>query len=366
MDADYQKREAKAVDAIKKAIPSSLKQDMLPISKGMFAELYSSEVFPKHYMACAIDGVGTKLVLAEAMHKFDTVGIDLVAMSANDLATLGKVSPFLFIDYFAVQEKIEQEGITGEIMEGIVKGLEQCESSGILRNSIKMNIGKGETASVDELISAIKPGYGFDIAGAMIGFIEKDDINAKISVGDKIIALKSSGPHSNGYTDLRLNLLNGDFETRPEFKKRYKGKFSLNDDFNGSTIGEALLEPTKIYVRLVNKIASKYSILGVNNTGYGLKNFNRYKGKFEFFIDNPIKPQPIFDLMQQESRLNDKEMYQRFNMGMGFFIICKKEDADSILKIIGKEGQLVGEVRKAANTNTILLKGNKEIVFEGY
>src|SRR3989338_3780747 len=129
--ADYQKREAKAVDAIKKAIPSSLKQNMLPISKGMFAELYESKVLPKHYLACAIDGVGTKIILAEAMHKFDTVGIDLVAMSANDLATLGAVSPFLFVDYFAVQEKIEEEGLTGEIMKGIVKGLEQCDSSGI-------------------------------------------------------------------------------------------------------------------------------------------------------------------------------------------------------------------------------------------
>jgi len=364
--ADYQKREAKAVDAIKKAIPSSLKQNMLPISKGMFAELYESKVFPKHYLACAIDGVGTKIILAEAMHKFDTVGIDLVAMSANDLATLGAVSPFLFVDYFAVQEKIEEEGLTGEIMKGIVKGLEQCDSSGILRNSIKINLGKGETASVDELISAIKPGYGFDIAGAMIGFIEKDKLNTKISVGDKIIALKSSGPHSNGYTDLRFHLLNGDFETRPEFKKRYKGKFSLSDYFNGKTIGESLLEPTKIYVKLVNKIASKYNIIGVNNTGYGLKNFNRYNGKFEFFIDDPICPHPIFELMQRESRFSDKEMYQRFNMGMGFFIICKKEDSESILKIVGKEGQLVGEVRKAASTRTIMVKDNKEIVFEGY
>src|SRR3989344_5206317 len=187
---NYQKREAKAVSAIKKAIPSSLKSNMLPISKGMFAELYENdEAFPNHYLACAIDGVGTKLVLAEAMGIYDTVGIDLVAMSANDLATLGAVNPFLFVDYLAVQEKIEEKGLTGPIIKGIVKGLEQSECSAILRNSIKINLGKGETASVDELISAIKPGYGFDIAGAMIGFIEKDKLNTKISVGDKIIAL---------------------------------------------------------------------------------------------------------------------------------------------------------------------------------
>src|SRR3989344_6798099 len=92
---DYQKREAKAVEAIKRAIPAKLKQNMNAISKGMFAELFENkEVFPNHYMVCAIDGVGTKLILADAMGKYDTVGIDLVAMSANDLATLGRVSPF--------------------------------------------------------------------------------------------------------------------------------------------------------------------------------------------------------------------------------------------------------------------------------
>ena len=364
MDADYQKREVKAVDAIKKAIPSSLKQDMLSMSKGMFAELYESKVFPQHYMAVGIDGVGTKLILAEAMHKFDTVGIDLVAMSANDLATLGAVSPFLFIDYFAVQDKIQEEGIAGEIMKGIVNGLKQCDCSDILRNSIKINLGKGETASVDELISAARPGYGFDIAGAMIGFIEKNKIHTKIEPGDKIIALKSSGPHSNGYTDLRLKLLNGDFETRPAFKKRYQGKFSLADKFEGKTIGEHLLEPTKIYSKIIAKIADKFPIIGVNNTGYGLKNLNRHQGKFEFVINDPIKPQPIFDLVQKEAGYSDKEMYQKFNMGQGFFMVCKEEDADDIVKI--SKGQLVGEVRKKDKTRTILIKDDKEIVFEGY
>ena len=120
---DYQKREAKAVSAIKSAIPFSLKQDMIKTSQGMFADLHeNNEVFPNHFMASAIDGVGTKLILAEAMNIFNTVGIDLVAMSANDLATLGAVSPFLFIDYLAVQEKIQEQALTGDIIKGIVKG----------------------------------------------------------------------------------------------------------------------------------------------------------------------------------------------------------------------------------------------------
>jgi len=366
INPDYQKREAKAVSAIKKAIPSSLKSNMLPISRGMFAELYENdEAFPNHYLACAIDGVGTKLVLAEAMGIYDTVGIDLVAMSANDLATLGAVNPFLFVDYLAVQEKIEEKGLTGDIIKGIVKGLEQCECSAILRNSIKINLGKGETASVDELIHGTKPGYAFDLAGAMIGFIEKSKLRTTVNVGDQIIAFKSSGPHSNGYTDLRLHLLKGEFETRKEFKNRYKGRFRLDDKFDGSTIGKILLTPTKIYSKMVAEIARDFEIIGINNTGYGLKNFNRIQGNFEFLIDDPIKPLPIFGLMQKESKFSDKEMYQRFNMGMGFFIIAKKGDA---LDIEAKypETEIIGEVKKADKTRTVLIKNNKKIVFEGY
>jgi len=363
---DYQKREAKAVSAIKKAIPSRLKQNMNPISDGMFAELYENEVFPNHYMGCAIDGVGTKLILAEAMQKFDTVGIDLVAMSANDLATLGKISPFLFIDYFAVQSEFQENGLTGDLMKGIVKGLEMSEVGDILRSSIHINIGKGETASVDELISGLHPGMGFDIAGGMIGFIKKDDVHGKIKIGDKIIALKSSGPHSNGYTDLRLNLLKGDFETRSEFKKNYKGRFKLDDSFDNSTIGRILLEPTKIYCKTVAAIASEIKVAGINNTGYGLKNLNRIKG-FQFVLDNPIKPQPIFGLIQKESGFSDEEMYRKFNMGMGFFLIVEKDDAEQAISIAEKfneEAQVVGEVKKGENT--VLVKDNKRIIFEGY
>ena len=366
MMRSYQDIEAKAVDEIKKAIPSSLKQDMIAESKGMFAELYeNNEVFPKHYIATAIDGVGTKIIIAEAMHKFDTIGIDCVAMSANDLATLGAVNPFLFMDYLACQSKVEEEKITGSIIKGMVKGLEQCNASDILRNSVRINFGKGETASVDELLSSAT-GYGFDIAGCMIGFVEKNKIKKqKINVGDKIIALKSSGAHSNGYTDLRFNLLNGDFETREGFKKFYKGRFSLFDKFDGATIGERLLEPTKIYIETMAKISKNFDVVGFNNTGYGLKNLNRTSEKVEFRIDKPLKPQPIFHLMQEESEFSDQEIYETFNMGMGFFVVCKKQDANKILQT-AKDAAIVGEVRKSNKTVTVLEKDNKKIVFEGY
>ena len=261
MGRSYQERESKAVEAIKKAIPSSLKRDMLDKSKGMFAELFeNNEVFPNHYIASAIDSVGTKVMLAEAMQVYDTIGIDCVAMSANDLATLGAASPFLFMDCISCQSEIEEKAITGDIVKGMSKGLLQCDSSNILKNSIRINFGKGETASVDELLSSPRAGYGFEIAGSMVGFIEKSKFNRQtIKPGQKIIALESSGPHSNGYSDLRINLLKGDFESRENFRKRYKGRFSLDDKLGGSTMGKILLEPTRIYIKAIAQI-SKLSL----------------------------------------------------------------------------------------------------------
>ncbi|MBI2656092.1 phosphoribosylformylglycinamidine cyclo-ligase [Candidatus Woesearchaeota archaeon] len=366
MKPSYQDSESKAVDAIKKAIPSSLKQDMLPQSKGMFAELFeNNEVFPRHYIATAIDGVGTKIIVAEAMRKFDTIGIDCVAMSANDMATLGAASPFLFMDYLACQSKFQEQKLTGDLIKGVVKGLEQCNSSSILRNSIRINFGKGETASADELITSAA-GYGFDIAGCMIGFVDKRKFaRQKIKPGQKIIALKSSGPHCNGFTDLRRHLLKGDFETRAEYKKKYMGRYKLDDRFDGSTIGKKLLEPTKIYIQAMAKISKNFDVAGFNNTGYGLKNLNRAKEKVEFRITNPLRPQPIFELMQKESKFTEEQMYSTFNMGMGFFVVCDKEDADDILQI-AKDAEIVGEVRKSNKTMTVLEKNNKKIVFEGY
>ncbi len=367
MKPSYQESESKAVAAIKQAIPSSLKRDMLPQSKGMFAELYeNNEVFPRHYIASAIDSVGTKTIIAEAMEKYDTIGIDCVAMSANDLATLGAINPFLFMDCISCQSQIQEKQITGDIAKGMSKGLEQCNTSNILKNSIKINFGKGETASVDEILSSPIPGYAIELVGCMIGFIEKQKFKRqKIKPGQNIIALRSSGAHSNGYTDLRLHLLNGQFETRPEFRKKYKGKYSLNDKFDGSTIGKILLEPTKIYIQAMAKISKNFDVVGFNNTGYGLKNLNRAKEKVEFRINNPLKPQPIFELMQKESKFTDEQMYKTFNMGMGFFVVCDKENADDILQI-AKDAGIIGEVRKSNKTITVLEKNNKKIVFEGY
>ncbi|MBI2549453.1 hypothetical protein HYW21_08980 [Candidatus Woesearchaeota archaeon] len=370
MNADYQERERHAVDALKKQIPRSLKKNKVKGTEGLFAEIFESDLFPEHYCVCAADTAGTKVLIAQAMEKYDTIGIDVVAMNANDLATLGRISPFLFLNCMSVQSVIQEKGITAELMKGIVKGLEQSNASDVLHNTVYCNLGKGETASVHELLGGIKPGHGFDIAGTMIGFIEKKSLVLTPHDGDVIIALASSGVHSNGFTDLRLKLLQGDFETRAEYRKGYQGKYRLHDLVPGTsiTVGDALLEPTMIYVRIMATLGSRYRIVGVNNTGYGLRNFNRITG-FDYLITEPLEPQPIFSLMQHASGFSDYEMYQRFNMGMGFFVIANPHDVEGILSLCTSQqcpAKLVGKVRKSNHPQTVLRSHGKELVYEGY
>lgn len=370
MKTDYSEREQVAVNAIKKAIPSEMKSNMVKESKGFFTELFECNAFPEHYVATAVDGIGTKIILAIAMEKYDSVGIDCVAMNANDMAVLGKIRPFLFIDYLACQEKIEEEGLTGDIMKGVVKGLEMADCSGVVKNSVKLNLGKGETASLDELISSPKQGYGFDLAGCLLGLLEKKEFKYEVKEGMDLIAFKSSGAHSNGYTALRHYLLNGDFEEREEFKGLYKGKYSLEDSLpegNGETVGDALLEPTRIYSKTMARITEEFEVIGVNNTGYGLKNLNRLGKGIKYVIEEPIEPQAIFSLMQKEADYSIEKMYSTFNMGMGFFVIAKKEDSEEILSIAekcGEEAKIVGHT-ESANENSVLLKKEKK-EFKGY
>ncbi|MFH1133715.1 MAG: AIR synthase-related protein [Nanoarchaeota archaeon] len=359
----YDKRESFAVSKIKEAIPQWLLRDRTGL-QGLFADLHQNdEVFPNHLLASSVDGVGTKLLIAEAMGVHDTIGIDLVAMNVNDLATLGKVSPFLFINYIACQERIEEEGITGSIMSGIVKGLEQSDASGILTQNIRLNMGKGETASVDELLGGLREGYGFDVAAAMVGFIRKEDLRQP--GGDTLIAFESSGPHSNGFTELRHLLLKGDFEARERFRRHYRGRFSLDDEYEGKTIGRWLLEPTKIYLRAMAAIAKEHPVFGLNNTGYGLKNLTRIT-THDFRLRKVLEPQPIFKLLKKESGYSDEKLYSTFNMGMGFFVMCQKQDADSILSIAarhGVRGEVIGAIGPGAGKVSVESLG---LAFERY
>jgi len=368
---NYLKSESFAVKKLKEAIPVFFKSNQLKKTKGFFVELFENkEVFPNYYLASTVDGVGSKVLIASLMQKFDSIGIDLVAMNSNDLSTMPLIKPFIFSDYIAAQHLILEHGITKQIMHGIVKGLKQVDNSKILHSSFHLNIGKGETAFLDELIA--DNGFGFDLAAFMIGFIEKKNARIKINSNMKIIAFESSGLHSNGFTFARHLLLNGDFEKRKEFKKKYKGKYSLNSElsFTNKTLGEELLKPTLIYSKPLSAIAKKFPyVIGINNTGFGLKNFNRLP-KTQFIINDPIKPEGIFAFIKEESKLSWKELYEKFNMQQGFFVLVKEKDVDETLSIIEKfkfKAKVVGFTRKAKESSVILKAPFlKKIVFKGY
>jgi len=304
------------------------------------------------------------------MNKYDTIGIDVVAMNANDAATLGAIMPDMFMNCLSCQQEVDHRGITGELVKGIQKGLDLCDVSSIIPNSPRLVLGKGEKASMQDIIAGPVPNLGFDIAGSMTGFIKISDVpELNPQPGDVIIGIKSSGVHCNGFTTIRFRLLDGSFESREEFKKLYTGTHKLNEDFNGIKLGEELLKPTKLYVKLMADIAVNYpGSFGVNITGYGLKNFNRFGEGINYVIDNHIEPQPIFDLIQKETNLTVEQMYEKFNMGMGFAVIAKKENALDIINICYKHGEqakVVGKITQGEGVCQTILE-TKNIIFRGY
>ena len=371
---DYHERERTALLKALGEIPAELTRSKVKDDAGGFVQLFRcDEIFPKHLMACAIDGVGTKVLIAEALNKYDTVGIDCVAMSANDMACLGGVAPFLYLSYIAVCERIQTEGLLSDLIRGVNEGLLRCDLSSLPHVQWPLNLGKGETASVDELLSGAKPGYGFDIAGALIGFAVKGTARPAVKPGHRIIGLSSSGPHSNGYTFLRHLLLDGRFESRPEVRAYYYGRYDLQDMVPGDfrSFGQALIEPTTMYSRFMSKAARQYpNVQGINNTGHGLKNLNRVGQKLEFRLTSLPNYQPLFRVVESISPVPLKELFEKLNMGWGFFVICEPGQVESLLALAKEEGigsKEVGEVRAfEGGTRTVLEMHGAEHVYEGY
>ena len=256
-------------------------------------------------LAMCTDGVGSKLLLAEEMDSLHTVGIDCVAMNTNDLICVG-AEPLSFVDYVALDKPDE------ELMAKLGKGLaEGCKQS-------NCTLSGGETAILPELV------HGFDIAGTSVGYVKQDEIidGTKISEGDVLIGLKSSGPHSNGYTLIR-KLFNGDKE-----------------------IGKQLVEPTRIYVKEVMNLIKQVDVHGIAHiTGGGLDNISRINNNFQYVIDNPLPVPSVFDWLQQRGDIEAREMYRTFNMGMGMIIIVGKNDAEKSVSLLGEYAQIVGSVK---------------------
>lgn len=297
---------------------------------GGFGGLFELDItgMEKPVLVSGTDGVGTKLKLAFIMDKHDTIGIDCVAMCVNDIICCG-AKPLFFLDYIACGKNVPEK--IAEIVKGVAEG---CVQSGAAL------IG-GETAEM--------PGfYGideYDLAGFSVGVVDKAKVfdNSKVKEGDVIIGLPSSGVHSNGFSLVRkvFDIENADIKVPMA-------------ELGGKTLGEALLEPTKIYVKPVLALADKVTVKAVSHiTGGGFyENIPRSipKGFGARIVKENIKVLPIFDLIAKVGNIPERDMFNTFNMGIGMSIVVDSKDADEAVKILrenGEEAYIIGDIVKS-------------------
>jgi phosphoribosylformylglycinamidine cyclo-ligase len=314
-------KEGKAIEGI----ISNIKKRREGIGKPLGGHYAGMIEFGKYALVLCTDGVGSKVLIATEMKKWDTVGIDCIAMNVNDAICVGS-EPIAFVDYLAIDDPKPE--ITKEIGKGLEKGAELSNIS----------IISGETASLPEIIN------GFDLAGTCLAYVEKEKIvtGEKIKPGDILIGLSSSGIHSNGYTLARKVLLKNGFS--------YHDKFP-DGLYPGKKIGELYLTPTRIYVKEIVELLKNVNIQGIAHiTGSGLQKIQRINKNVKFVINDPFEPLPIFRFIQKYGNIDTKEMYQTFNMGMGLVVIVSKNNVDKALDILKKKSEadvkIVGRVEK--------------------
>jgi phosphoribosylformylglycinamidine cyclo-ligase len=269
-------------------------------------------------IAISTDGVGTKLLIAELLSKYDTVGIDCIAMNVNDLLCVG-ATPVSFVDYLAVEE------LQPEVLEEIGIGL--CRGAELAR----VSICGGEIAQLGEMVRGMHPGSGFDLAGTAIGTVSLDRIivGEEVQPGDAVIGLASSGIHSNGLTLARRVLLHDAKLTVESYLPEL-----------GRTVGEELLEPTCIYVPEVTAMfAANLRLKALAHvTGDGFLNLTRTAAPIGYVIHTLPPTPPIFAVLQEVGKLSDAEMFQVYNMGIGFCLVVSESDAERVLQIAAQHG----------------------------
>jgi phosphoribosylformylglycinamidine cyclo-ligase len=321
---------------------------------GSVMHLPYSNVFPQSadtYLDLTIEGVGTKVLLAQLADKYDTIGIDAVAMAVNDVIRSG-ATPLAISDNIHAQASNPK--LVKEWLEGVAAGAEMSECP----------VVSGEIGDVAEIINGIAEGAGFDMIVAAIGQVSKDKIvtGEGIKPGDPIIGLPSSGLHSNGITLARKILL-----------KEWGGKYEPCDTPEplGRTIIAEMLEPTRIYVKPFLKAAEAARIkAAVHITGDGYLKFNNLTGfspgiGFEF---NNFKPQPVFSLIQRTAlelgyTITDEEMFRTFNMGWGFAVIVDKADQEKAVAALEKAGAQPELIGKVTDKQRIEIRhGNKSLI----
>ena len=316
----------KAVELMKTHIKRTLTAGAMS-DIGGFGGLFELDLtgISKPVLVSGTDGVGTKLKLAFIMDKHDTVGIDCVAMCANDIVCCG-AKPLLFLDYIACGKNVPER--IAEIVSGIAEGCVQSNAALI----------GGETAEM--------PGFypidEYDLAGFCVGVVDKDKVldNTKIKAGDAVIALPSSGVHSNGFSLVRkvFDVENADIKTPVA-------------ELGGKSVGETLLTPTKIYVKPMTALFEEVTVKAVSHiTGGGFyENIPRsIPDGFGAKIDkSALRILPIFELIAKTGNIPERDMFNTFNMGVGMSIVVAAEDVEKTLEILkanGEDAYVMGEI----------------------
>ncbi|MBI4293304.1 MAG: phosphoribosylformylglycinamidine cyclo-ligase [Betaproteobacteria bacterium] len=309
------------VEAIKPFAKRTLRPEVLAGIGGFGASFQIPKGYREPVLVSGTDGVGTKLKLAFQLGKHDSIGIDLVAMSVNDILVQG-AEPLFFLDYFACGKL--DVGVASEVVSGIARG---CEQAGCAL------IG-GETAEMPGMY----PEGEYDLAGFAVGVVEKDNIinGRKIAPGDALIGLASSGAHSNGYSLIRRVL--------------ERSGADLKADFEGHTLGQALLEPTRIYVKPLLALMKAIEVKGLAHiTGGGLvENVPRVlPGEVKAVLERSAWPQPpLFRWLQREGDIADAEMHRVFNCGIGMVVIVAPEFAEPAMRVLSAAGETVYRIGK--------------------
>lgn len=325
----------KAVELMKSHIARTLTSGVCS-DVGGFGGLFELDTtgIEKPVLVSGTDGVGTKLKLAFLMDKHDTVGIDCVAMCVNDIICCG-AKPLFFLDYIACGKNVPEK--IASIVSGVAEG---CVQSGAAL------IG-GETAEM--------PGFypidEYDLAGFSVGVVDKSKIldPSTMKAGDVVIALPSSGVHSNGFSLVRkvFDVENSDIK-------------SPREELGGKSIGETLLAPTKIYVKPVLALLEQVKVKGISHiTGGGFyENIPRSipNGLGAVIERKAVKVLPIFDLIAKVGNISERDMFNTFNMGVGMSIVVAREDADKaveILKANGEDAYVIGKIENSEDKITI-------------
>ncbi|MED5016817.1 phosphoribosylformylglycinamidine cyclo-ligase [Paenibacillus chibensis] len=322
-----------AVERMKKHVKRTFRPEVMT-DLGGFGALFglNKDKYEEPVLVSGTDGVGTKLKIAFAMDRHDTIGIDAVAMCVNDIVVQG-AEPLFFLDYLACDKVVPEK------IEAIVAGIaEGCHQSGCAL------IG-GETAEMPGMYAEGE----YDIAGFTVGVVDKSKIinGSTIAPGDTVIGLASSGVHSNGFSLVRKLLLE-------------QAGLKLHDSVPelGGTLGDTLLEPTKIYVKPLLALLEKLQVKGMAHiTGGGfIENIPRMlPDDVNVDIDYGSWPiLPIFELMQRKGSITNRDMFTTFNMGIGLVLVVASEDADKALALLKEQGEEAYRIGKVTPGESVV------------